>query len=151
MNFTFFEPCIVIYSTCVVRTNKMHTFFHQWYNSIIVSSTCFEQPNVHHQEDCTSSFVVLCCGEIVIKYRVYTKEWCGKLVVTPTEHQLWRLHSTTGRYSPPHFHRNVRVLLSRVLQQRWIGRAAKGDNHLLPWPPCSPDLTPCRFLSLGVR
>ena len=21
-------------------------------------------------------------------YRVYTKEWCGKLVVTPTEHQL---------------------------------------------------------------
>ena len=25
----------------------------------------------------------------------------GKLVVTPTEHQLWRLHSTTGRYSPP--------------------------------------------------
>ena len=24
----------------------------------------------------------------------------GKLVVTPTEHQLWRLHSTTGRCSP---------------------------------------------------
>jgi len=22
------------------------------------------------------------------------------------------------------------VLLNRVLQQRWIGRAAKGDNHL---------------------
>ena len=28
------------------------------------------------------------------------------------------------------------MLLNRVLQQRWIGRAAKGDNHLLPWPPC---------------
>ena len=26
---------------------------------------------------------------------------------------------------PPHFHRNVRLLLNRVLQQRWIGRAAK--------------------------
>jgi len=37
---------------------------------------------------------------------------------------------------------HVRVLLSLVLQQRWIGRAAKGDNHLLPWPPRSPDLTP---------
>ena len=27
----------------------------------------------------------------------------GKLVVTPTEHQLWQLHSTTGRCSPPIF------------------------------------------------
>ena len=45
----------------------------------------------------------------------------------------------------PHFHRNVRGLLNRFLQQRWIGRAAKVDNHLLPWRPCSPDLTPCDF------
>ena len=37
--------------------------------------------------------------------------------------------------APLHFHRNVRVLLNRILQQRWIGRAAKGDNHLLAWPP----------------
>ena len=50
----------------------------------------------------------------------------------------------------PYFHRNVRVLLNRVLQQRWIGRAAKGDSHLLPWPPRSPDLTPCHFF-FGVR
>jgi hypothetical protein len=31
---------------------------------------------------------------------------------------------------PPHFGRNVRVLLNRVLQQRWIGRATNGDNHI---------------------
>jgi len=72
----------------------------------------------------------------------------GKLVVTPIEHKLWRLHSATGRCSP-HFHTNVRVLLNRVLQQRWIGRAAKGGNHLLPWPPNSPDLTPCDFFLWG--
>jgi hypothetical protein len=41
-----------------------------------------------------------------------------------------RLHSATGRCSPPHFHRNVRELLNRVLQQRWIGRAANADNHI---------------------
>ena len=41
------------------------------------------------------------------------------------------------------------VILNRVLQQRWIGRAAKGDNHLLPWPPRSPDLTPCDFFLWG--
>ena len=51
--------------------------------------------------------------------------------------------------TPPHFHRNVWVLLNRVLQQRWIGRAAKGDNHLLPWPPRSLDLTPCDFFLWG--
>jgi hypothetical protein len=32
--------------------------------------------------------------------------------------------------APPHFHRNVRELLNRVLQQRWIGRAENGDNHI---------------------
>jgi len=44
---------------------------------------------------------------------------------------------------------HVWVLLNCVLQQRWIGRAAKADNHLLPWPPCSPDLTPCNFFLWG--
>ena len=68
----------------------------------------------------------------------------GKLVVTPTEHKLWRLHSTTG-WCSPHYHRNVRVLLNRVLQQRWIGRAAKGDRQLLLSPPRSPDLKSCEF------
>jgi len=51
--------------------------------------------------------------------------------------------------APHHFHRNVRVLLTRVLQQRWIGRAEKGDNHLLRWPPHSPDLTPYDFFLWG--
>ena len=41
------------------------------------------------------------------------------------------------------------MLLNRVLQQRWIGRAEKGDNHPLPWPPRSPDLTPCDFFLWG--
>ena len=44
---------------------------------------------------------------------------------------------------------NERVLLNRVLQQRWIGRAAKGNNHLLLWPPRSPDLTLCDFFLWG--
>ena len=50
---------------------------------------------------------------------------------------------------PPNFHRSVRVLLNRVLQQRWIGRATKGDNHPLPWPPHLPDLTPYDFFLWG--
>ena len=41
------------------------------------------------------------------------------------------------------------MLLNRVLQHPWTGRAAKGDNQLLPWPPRSPDLTPCAFFLWG--
>ena len=43
------------------------------------------------------------------------------------------------------FHISGKVNVHNVLQQRWIGRAAKGDNHLLLWPPRSPDLTLCDF------
>jgi len=42
-----------------------------------------------------------------------------------------------------------RVLLDRVLQQCWIGRAAEEDNHLLPWPLRSPNLTPRDFFLWG--
>ena len=51
--------------------------------------------------------------------------------------------------APPHFHRNVQVLLNRVLQQRWMARAAIVDNHLISWPSLSPDLTPCDFFLWG--
>jgi hypothetical protein len=56
-------------------------------------------------------------------YRVFTKK------MARFQKFIKRLHSATGRYSPP-FNRNVRELLNRVLQQRWIGRAANGDNHI---------------------
>jgi hypothetical protein len=59
-------------------------------------------------------------------YRMFTKEWCGfKNLLNDYVLQL------DG--APPHFHRNVQELLNRVLQQRWIGRAANGDNpiHIL--------------------
>ena len=62
---------------------------------------------------------------------------------------LTRAKRTPSAAATVHFHRNVRVFLNRVLQQRWIGRAAKGVNHLLPWPPRSPDLTPCDFFLWG--
>jgi hypothetical protein len=56
-------------------------------------------------------------------YRVFTKEWCGfKNLLNDYILQL------VG--APPHFHRNVRELLNRVVQQRWIKLAANGDNHI---------------------
>jgi hypothetical protein len=50
--------------------------------------------------------------------------------------------------SVSHFDTNIRELLNSVPPQRWIGRAADGNNILL-WPPRSPDLTPCDFFLWG--
>jgi len=44
--------------------------------------------------------------------------------------------------APCHYHRNVRNLINETLPHRWFGRAVNNDQHLLPWPPRSPDLTP---------
>jgi len=37
---------------------KYTLFFHQRFNSTILSSTCFEELSVRHQEDCTNNFMV---------------------------------------------------------------------------------------------
>ena len=88
-----------------------------------------------------------------IIYSAFTNEWCSfKTGCYPNWTLIMMItfcNWTVLPPHPPHFHRNVRVLLNRVLQQRWIGRAAKRDNHLLPWPPRSPDLTPCDFILWG--
>jgi len=47
--------------------------------------------------------------------------------------------------APCHYHRNVRNFLNETLPHRWIGREVNNDQHLLLWPPRSPDLTPCDF------
>jgi len=74
----------------------------------------------------------------------------GKLDVTPTEHQLWRWHSTTGWYSSP-------------FSQECMGASKSCSSAALDWTCCkrrqppSPLATPftgsntMRFLSLGVR
>ena len=62
-------------------------------------------------------------------------------------HLTWAQYTLSAAASVQVSHEQV--LLSRVLQQRWIGCAAKGDNHLRPWPPCLPDLTPCDIFLWG--
>jgi hypothetical protein len=53
--------------------------------------------------------------------------------------------------APPHFHLEVRRHLNTTLPQRWIGRTSRcnGDSALIPWPPRSPNLTPCDFFIWG--
>jgi hypothetical protein len=45
----------------------------------------------------------------------------------------------------PHYHNNIRGHLNDQLPQRWIGRAAAGDQELMRCPSRSPDLTLCDF------
>jgi len=49
--------------------------------------------------------------------------------------------------APPHYHMDVRAHLKAKFPGRWIGYASHNDSPLLPWPPQSPDLTPCDFFN----
>jgi hypothetical protein len=40
--------------------------------------------------------------------------------------------------APPHWHLEVRNTLNEEFPQKWIGRGGP-----IPWPPRSPDITPC--------
>ena len=51
--------------------------------------------------------------------------------------------------APSHYHLDVSAHLNANLPGRWIGRASHNDSPLLPWPPRSPDLTPCDFFLWG--
>jgi len=52
--FTFFEPSIVKY---ICNKNQQYAhFFHLCFNLIILSSTCFEHPRVHPQENLYMQF-----------------------------------------------------------------------------------------------
>lgn len=51
--------------------------------------------------------------------------------------------------APPHFHSEVRRYLNETIPRRWIGRGGQQDLFLRPWPPRSPDLTPCDFYLWG--
>lgn len=46
--------------------------------------------------------------------------------------------------APPHYARDVRAYLASEYGDRWIGRGGP-----VPWPPRSPDLTPCDFFLWG--
>ena len=51
----------------------------------------------------------------------------------------------------PHLHFDVCAHLSANLPGRWIGRTSHNDSPLLPWPPRSPDLTPCNFFRMWLH
>lgn len=54
----------------------------------------------------------------------------------------WWLHSP-ARWAVPHYHHLIRISLNLQLPQCWIGQTTTEDQMLLPWPPRSPDPTPC--------
>lgn len=51
--------------------------------------------------------------------------------------------------APPHWSLQVREFLNDFFPHRWIGRSSADDLVLHPWPPRSPDMTPCDFFLWG--
>jgi hypothetical protein len=105
-----------------------------------------------HQRDSPKVNVLCAASHEKVHSPFFFTEVTGNSFLDMLENWLLpQLNTSYGNYilqldrAPLHFDTNVQVLLSRVLPQRWIGRAANGDNNPLPWPPCSPDLTPWNF------
>jgi hypothetical protein len=48
-----------------------------------------------------------------------------------------------------HFQLEVHHHLNNILPQSWIVHTSNEDTTLIPWPPRSPDLTPCDFFFWG--
>jgi hypothetical protein len=51
--------------------------------------------------------------------------------------------------TPPHFHFNVCAHLNANVPSHCIGRSSHSGSPPLPWPPQSPELTPCDFFLWG--
>lgn len=51
--------------------------------------------------------------------------------------------------APAHWSLRARQFLSTTLPDRWIGWSGRNDRAFMPWPPTSPDLTPCDFFVWG--
>jgi hypothetical protein len=51
--------------------------------------------------------------------------------------------------APLHFHFDVHAHFTANLPGRWIGRTSHNYSLLLPWPPQSPNLSPCSFFLWG--
>jgi hypothetical protein len=97
------------------------------------------------------SFAVSSC-------KVYGSFFFAEPTVTGTNYldmvQLWlmaQLQEDSEDFTlqqagaPPHFHYDIRAHLNANLPGCQIGCTSDNDSPLLPWPPQSPDLTPCDF------
>jgi len=73
---------------------------------------------------------------IYVLYRLYTKEWCGNSA----------FYNWTVFFPPTHTFSQECMGSSQSYSSTALYRTCcKRDNHLLPWLPGSPDLTPCYF------
>ena len=64
--------------------------------------------------------------------------------------QLWLTPQLIGQNfqtdeTLPYYLNDVCHFLSKEHLRRWINRGSNDDNPHFPWPPYSPDITPCAF------
>jgi hypothetical protein len=106
----------------VMKTNVMHSIFSLFCHH---TSTCFGLPSCPSSVWFGESHPNQASEPSTKTYMDSLLQGVYKIMARFEKFIKW-LHSAI----PPHFHRNVRELLNRVLQQCWIGHAANGDNHI---------------------
>lgn len=80
-----------------------------------------------------------------VSYLDMLQQWLfPQLVESEPANFIWQQDG-----APPHWSLFVRDWLNVEVPDRWIGRHGPDDRVLLPWPPRSPDITPCDFFLWG--
>jgi hypothetical protein len=121
-----------------------------------------EQPHAQTEHQCDSPKVNVFCAVPHDKVHgafFFTDETStggsfldilGNWLLPPTEKQLKRLHSITGRSSPtPQFSHECTSASQSCSSAALDRPCCSEDNKLSPWPPRSPDLTPCDLFLWG--
>lgn len=101
-------------------------------------------------------FCALSCEKVYGPFFFQEPSVTGRIYLDMlTEWLMPQLHEDSCNFifvqdgAPPHWYSDVRGYLDEHLPRRWIGRASEENVVFQPWPPRSPDLTPCDFFLWG--
>jgi hypothetical protein len=88
--------------------------------------------------------IFLCGAVTCINYLDMLQPWLMPQLQEYSENFIFQQDG-----APPHFHFDRRAHLNANLAGRRIGHTSDNDSPLRPWPPRSPDLTPCDIFLWG--
>ena len=116
----------------------MHFCFHELFSSTALSSTCFEQLSVYHQEDCISRFMVFYHAEINLEKicRLGNASGDGRAIhcenppTTARQALEWNHQGKRGRGSPRNTWRRTVLEEAKGAKKTWAEIKTDAKNRV---------------------